>query len=421
MLKLVLVGLNHRTADLDVRQRAAFPAQNLPEVLNRLTQKPGIEEGMIISTCNRVELLSRAEVPENGIEHLQEFLAERCGIPADKVADLTYSHVGRQAVRHVFRVASALDSMVLGEAQILGQMKSFYGVAVGAATIGFYLNSLMQAAFHTAKRVRAETNIGEFSVSVSSAAVELSRKIFGTLAQKSILIVGSGKMGEIAARHMTSSGASSIRVTNRSPEAARALAERFQGEAVSFQDLALWIARSDVVIVSTGSPDILIDRAMAQSVVWKRRHEPIVFIDISVPRNVDPEVGALDNVFCYDVDDLGAVVDANMGERQNAAAIAEKIVDEEVEAFAARIKSREVGPLVAQLQDRIEGICRAELQRYIKRVQPRDERELEELEWMVSRIAGKIAHPLVMQLRGNPHNAAYREAYLDTIRSIFKL
>ena len=376
---------------------------------------------MIISTCNRVELLSRAEVPESGLEQLQAFLADRCGIPADQMNGAIYRHAGRHAVRHVFRVASSLDSMILGEAQILGQIKSFYGLAVGSATVGYYLNSLMQAAFHTAKRVRAETNIGEFSVSVSSAAVELSRKIFGTLEHKNILIVGSGKMGEIAARHMTSSGASRIRVTNRNPEAAHELATRFEGEAVPFQDLATWIARSDIVIVSTGSREILIDRAMAQAAIWQRRHAPIIFIDISVPRNVDPAVGTIDNVFCYDVDDLGAVVDANIGERQNAALLAERIVEEEVEAFATRIKSREVGPLVAQLQDRIEEICRTELQRFMKRAGPRNDREIEELEWMVSRIAGKIAHPLVMQVRSSRLGDAHQDVYLDTIKSIFKL
>ena len=196
----------------------------------------------------------------------------------------------------------------------------------------------MQAAFHAAKRVRAETSIGEFSVSVSSAAVELARKVFGDLSDKSVLIVGSGEMGEIAARHLVSSGASLIRVANRSPEKAQMLASQFHGEAVPFGELGRWIAKSDIVITSTGSPDIIIDRAMAQSAVWQRRNEPMVFIDISVPRNVDPAVGTLDNAFCYDIDDLGAVVEASVGERREAAASAEKIIEEEVEAFCTRPK-----------------------------------------------------------------------------------
>jgi glutamyl-tRNA reductase len=421
MSDLVIVGLNHRTAELDIRERAAFPVTELSIALKRMIQQPGIEEGMIISTCNRVELLSRVEKPETGVDALEAFLSESCETPAEELRDHLYRHVGNQAVRHVFRVTSSLDSLILGEAQILGQMKSFYGIAVGASTVGHHLNSLMQAAFHTAKRVRAETGIGEFSVSASSAAVELARKIFGDLSSKRILIIGSGKMGETAARHMASSGVSSIRVTNRNPEKAQKLAVRFQGETVPFENLARCVARSDIVITSTGSQEILIDRSMAQAAIRERRNAPIVFIDISVPRNVDPAVGTIDNVFCYDVDDLGAVVEANLGERRRAATLAEKIIEEEVEAFCARLRSYDVGPVVAQLQGKIEEICRTELQRFMKRAGPRNEREIQELESMVSRITGKIAHPLVMQLRGAHRSPTHQEAYLDAIKRIFKL
>lgn len=420
MLNLLIIGLNHRTAELDLRQQAAFSLPQLPDVLKRMTQQPGIEEGMIISTCNRVELLSRVEKPETGVDALESFLAENCAVPSPKLKSHLYCHTGRQAVRHVFRVASSLDSMVLGETQILGQVKSFYGIAAGAATTGYYLNNLMQATFHTAKRVRSETAIGEFSVSVSSAAVELARKIFGDLHDKRILIIGSGKMGEVAVRHMAAAGANLIRVTNRNPETAQKLALRFRGEAVAFESLAHWVAHADIVIASTGSRDILIDRALAQKAAAERRHAPLVFIDISVPRNVDPAVGTIDNVFCYDIDDLGAVVEASIAERRAAAAHAEKIVEEEVDAFCARLRTRDVGPVVVKLQDRIEEICSTELQRFIKRTGMRDEHEVQELEWMVSRIAGKIAHPLITQLRSN-HGANHREVYLDTIRRIFKL
>ncbi len=421
MLNLVVLGLNHRTAELDVRQRAGFEASELLDVLKRMTQRPGIEEGMIISTCNRVELLSRVESPDTGIASLESFFSESCDIPVEKLRDHLYRHVGDQAVRHVFRVTSSLDSMVLGEAQILGQVKSFYGAAVSASTAGFHLNSLMQAAFHTAKRVRAETSIGEFSVSVSSAAVELARKIFGDLADKGVLIVGSGEMAEAGARHLLANGASLIRIANRSLESAERLAAQFHGKAFPIEELAQWIAQSDIVITSTGSQEILVNRSMAQSAISGRRNKPIVFIDISVPRNVDPAVGTIDNVFCYDIDDLGAVVEANLSERRKAAAAAEKIVEEEVQAFCARLKSHDVGPMVAQLQERIEQICRSELDRFMKRGGPRNEHEIQELEWMVSRIAGKIAHPLVMQLRGADHNPSHREAYVEIIKRIFKL
>jgi glutamyl-tRNA reductase len=254
-----------------------------------------------------------------------------------------------------------------------------------------------------------------------SAAIELAGKIFGDLRNKGILIVGAGKMGEVAVRHLAASGASTIRVTNRSPEAAQELAERFRGTAVPFGKMQQAIAHSDIVITSTGSKDILIDRTMIQSVMLERKNAPIVFVDISVPRNVHPEVANIDNVFCYDVDDLGAVVKANLQERRREASLAEKIIDQEVDSFCARLKSLDMGPVVAKLQSRIEEICRLELDRYMKRARPQDARETEELEALVSRIAGKIAHPLVTQLRNAHQDPLQQEAYLNMIKRIFKL
>lgn len=421
MANFILVGLSHRTAEVDIRERVAIQASQMPEALRQLAERPGIRESMIISTCNRVELISHAENSQAGIDALESFLAESSTMARQELRQKLYHHSGEQVVRHVFRVAASLDSMILGEPQILGQVKSFYDLAVDAHTVGAYLNSLLQAAFRTAKRVRSETSIGEYSVSVSSAAVELSRKIFGDLRNKKILIVGAGKMGEVAVRHLAASGASTIRVTNRSLEAAQELAARFRGTAVPFGELQQAVAHSDIVITSTGSEDILIERIMAQSVMVERKNEPIVFVDISVPRNVDPGVADIDNVFCYDIDDLGAVVEANLQERRREASLAEKIVDQEVDSFCARLKSLDMGPVVAQLQGRIEEICRLELERYLKRVGTQDTRETQELETMVSRIAGKIAHPLVAQLRSAYQDPLHQEAYLNMIKRIFKL
>jgi glutamyl-tRNA reductase len=420
MLKFVVVGLNHRTAQLELRERAAFPAAELPNALERLANLPGIEEAMIISTCNRVELIARVNSNGNGVETLANFLSQERRIPPDQLEERIYRHTGRQAVRHLFRVASSLDSLVLGEPQILGQVKTFYGLAVDTATVGTYLNLLLQSAFRTAKRVRSETSIGEYSVSVSSAAVELARKIFGKLGQSDILIVGAGEMAELALRHLSSDGVKSIRVANRSPEAAERLAARFSGTSVPFTDLAHWLAASDIVITSTGSPDILITRALAQSVSRKRRNKPVIFIDISVPRNVDPGVASIENIFCYDIDDLGTIAEANLEERAREASDAEKIVDQEVEAFCARVKTQDVAPLIVELQDRIEELCQAELQRFMKRSGPRDEKEVRELNWMMSRIAGKIAHPLIAQLKNAHRDPLKREAYLDVIRRILR-
>ncbi|HTY62656.1 MAG TPA: glutamyl-tRNA reductase [Acidobacteriota bacterium] len=419
MFNLVLVGLNHRTAKIDTRQKASFDADDLPQELNRLSTMPKIHESMILSTCNRVEILSCVEQHSEGIDTIESFLSEHSSIPLPELQEKLYRYSDEQAVRHLFRVASSLDSMVLGEPQILGQLKSCYNTASDARTVGTHLNRLLQSAFKTAKRVRTETNIGEYPVSVSSAAVELVRKIFGDLQKTRILIVGAGKMGETAIRHLSETGAQSVYVANRSPEAARELAAKFRGTAVPFTELRQWITRADIVITSTGAPETLIGLPMVHSIMHDRKSAPIVFIDISVPRNVDPEIGTIENVFCYDIDDLGAVVEANLHERLRAAAAAEKIVDQEVHAFYAKLKSMDLGPAVIQVQGHIEEICKTELQRYMNKMGFQEPKQVQELEHMISRIAAKIAHPLVMQLRNGQESPSEAD-YADLIRRLFK-
>jgi glutamyl-tRNA reductase len=419
MFNLVVIGLNHRTAELDFRQLASFNAIELPEAMKQLAARPNILESMIISTCNRVEILSNVDHLDNGIYSIESFLSEFRKVALSVLQPKLYCYHNEQAIRHVFRVASSLDSMILGEPQILGQIKSCYSTAIDAHTVGTYLNSLLQAAFRTAKRVRTDTSIGEYPVSASSAAVELARKIFDDLHKKSILIVGAGKMGEVAVRHLVSSGVKAIYVANRSLDAAKELAARFHGTAVPFSELREWIARVDIVITSTGASEILIDRPMVQQIMHGRTNAPLVFIDISVPRNVDPEVGNIDNVFCYDIDDLGTVVEANLQERIKAAAAAEKIVEQEVQAFCSKLKSLKVAPVATQVQSRIEEICHAELQRCLNKIGPQDSKQVQELELMISRIAAKIAHPLLMQLRSG-QDSEHHSVYVDLIKRIFK-
>jgi len=419
MLNLVLVGLSHRTAEISLREQAAYPEGEVAAALKALSGRPGVREALIISTCNRVELLCRVDESEEGLQSVESFLCDSGRLAPDKIRPRLYRYAEDDAVRHLFRVTCSLDSMILGEPQILGQVKSFYTLAVEAQTAGSFLNMLLQAAFRTAKRVRSETSIGEYSVSASSAAVELARKVLGDLEHKSILIIGAGKMGEVAVRHLVSSGAATIRVANRSLDAAQILAAQFKGEAVPLTDLVHWMARSDIVIASTAAQGIVINRAMAEAVMRERKRAPIVMIDISVPRNIDPSAAAIDNVFCYDIDDLGAVVEASLLERRRAAAQAEKIIEQEVESICHRLRSLDVAPVVIQLQNRIEGICRAELDRYLNKTGAHDPKEKQELEAMVSRIAGKIAHPLISQLRANHPDPTQREALLTTIRRIF--
>ncbi len=418
MFNFAVVGLNHRTAKLDLRQRAAFNGDQLSGALKRLSARPGILESMIVSTCNRVEILARVEHRSEGIESMEAFLSESSGIPLPLLKPKLYRHLDDQAVRHVFRVAGSLDSMILGESQILGQIKSCYNSAIGAGTVGTCLNSLLQASFHAAKRVRSETGIGENPVSVGSAAIELVQKIFGDLQKKRILIVGAGKMGEAAVRYLIDIGAKNIYLTNRSPQTAQDLAARLNGLAVPFADLEEWASRADVVFTSTGASETLIDYPLAQRIMRRRKNIPIVFIDVSVPRNVDSKVGTIDNVFRYDIDDLQAAVEANFGERIKAAAAAEKIVDQEVRAFCTKLTSFEAAPAVMQVQRRIDEICKAELQRTLRKIGPQESRQRQELESMISRIAGKIAHPLIMQLKGGQHPPS-AEACTELTQGLF--
>jgi glutamyl-tRNA reductase len=420
MVNYVLVGLNHRTAELDLRQQAFFDTNRLPIGLNQLSGYPDILETVIISTCNRVEILSNVDRLSEGIDSIEAFFSEFSGITLPELQPKLYRHTGDQAVRHLFRVASSLDSMILGEPQILGQIKSCYSTAVDSDTVGAYLNMLLQASFRTAKHVRSQTSIGEYSVSVSSAAVELVRKIFGDLGKKNVLIIGAGEMGEATLQYFADIGVKGIYVANRSPEAAKDLARSYDGIPVPFQELSDWIVRMDIVFTSTGASETLITRSIIEKIMAARKGEPIVFIDISVPRNIDPEVGNINNVFCYDIDDLQSVVEANLQERRKAAAEAEKIVDAEVASFCTKLKSFEVAPVVTQVQGRIKEICSTELDRCIRKIRPQDPRQIQELESMISRIAGKIAHPLVMQLRSG-HDTIDKTAYLDMIKQIFKL
>ena len=419
MSYLVLTGLNHRTAPLDIRQKAAFDATRLPESLRTLRERTGVLEATILSTCNRVEIVATVEEQSSGVATIENFLAESSHIEPEYLQDILYRHYGDFAIRHVFRVASSLDSMILGEPQILGQVKSCYGAAVETHAVGSQLNSLFQAAFRTAKRVRTETSIGEYPVSAGSAAVELARKIYGSLDHKRILIVGAGKMGETAVRHLVDARVGSITVTNRSFAAACELAEKFHGTACPFEELRNGIAHADIVLTSTGAADILVDVELVREIQRVRKNQPMIFIDISVPRNVDPAVAETEGVFCYDVDDLASVVDANLAERVKAAAAAEKIIDHEVRNFSNRIRSIRTAPAAVQIQGRIEEICHAELERCLRRIGPQDPKAVQELEKMTSRIAAKIAHPLLLELRDS-YNSPDENASADLLMRLFK-
>ena len=325
-MQLAIVGVSHKTAPVEIRERLAFPEDALQAALAELVGRERIAEAMILSTCNRVEIV--AEGPDD--DPIRNFLCEYHSIPTDAVSKHLYSFKNTDAIRHVFRVTASLDSMMVGEPQILGQVKEAFRIASDAGTIGMHLSALMNRAFAVAKKVRSETGISQSAVSISYAAVELARKIFGDLHGKTVMIIGASKMGELAAKHLRRNGVSSVLVTNRTFERAVELAKIFEGAAVPFEHIADHMDRADIVITSTGAPHFIITKPVAEQLIHRRKNKPVFFIDIAVPRDVDPSVNDLDNIFLYDIDDLQQVVDSNMKERLNEATRAEEIVDHEV-------------------------------------------------------------------------------------------
>ncbi len=358
-MQLAIVGVSHKTAPVEIRERLAFSSDVLRAALTALRGRQNVREVMILSTCNRVEVV--AESPDDRL--IRDFLCEFHQIHPDSVSKHLYSFKNADAIRHVFRVAASLDSMMIGEPQILGQVKEAYRIAADAGTVGMHLSSLMNRAFAVAKKVRNETGISQSAVSVSFAAVELARKIFGDLTGKTVMIIGASKMGELAAKHLRRNGVSSVLVTNRTFERAVELAKVFEGAAVPFEHFPDHMDRADIVISSTGAPHFIIGRTLAEQVIHRRKNKPMFFIDIAVPRDIDPQVNELDNAFLYDIDDLQQVIDANLKERLKEASRAEEIVDSEVQAFCQKMQSREVVPAIVQLRDALEKLRRDDIER----------------------------------------------------------
>lgn len=418
---IVVVGLSHKTAPVSIRERIAFNKETIPHALKQLVQVDGIREGLILSTCNRVELVALTPYDEDGVERLKRFIYDYHSLLPPALDPFLYDFKSNAAVRHIFRVACSLDSMVLGEPQILGQVKEAYGLAMECGSVGSTLSHLMRRTFRIAKRVRSETGISNAAVSISYAAVELAKKIFNLLSDKTILIVGAGKMSELATKHLRRSGAEKVLVTNRTFERAVELAELFHGEAVPYEQLPHTLARADIVITSTNAPDYIIRRADAQRALAARKGHLMFFIDIAVPRNVEPAVNDLENVFAYDIDDLQGVVESNLKERQREAQTAEQMVESEVVTFLAGLQHPDVGPMIAALKSRVESICYAELDRHLRKkgiTHPEDRKELEQ---MITRIANKIAHPLIIQVRRQADPSAPKAGYIETLRNVFHL
>jgi len=416
-MNLQLLGVNHRTAPVEVRERLAIPESKLPEALQKLMSVPGVNEALILSTCNRVEIVAQTA---NGSTDLRHFLKQYFEVDPAPYEPHLYEFRQDDAVRHVFRVASSLDSMVVGEPQILGQVKEAYATARAAGTVQSYLDLLLTRAFAVAKRVRTETAVGSSSVSVASVAVELAGKIFGSLEGKHVCIVGAGKMSELAARHLVAQGAGPVFVANRTYERACSLAERFGGQAIKFDKLYDHCERADVVITSTGAPVTIFKREHGARFLAKRRNRPMFFIDLAVPRDVDPEMSKLDGIFVYDIDDLQEAVSSHVQSRKKEAEHAESIIQTEVERFHARLQTLHVVPTIVSLQDQFETIRQAELDRVRGRLGKLTPEQEMAVEALTHGIVNKIMHTPIRNLKSAAAGPEMT-TLVETFRKIFDL
>ena len=398
-MKLLLTGVSHNTAPVEVRESLAFRAEDLPRALQDLRSRAGVNEALILSTCNRVEITVTTEDSIDPQTTVDLFLTDHKPVPAEGIGPHVYRYEGREAIHHLFRVASSLDSMVVGEPQILGQLKVAYTAAKDAGAVCGWLDGLLTRAFGVAKRVRSETGIGQMAVSVSYAAVELARKIFGSLAGRTVMIVGAGKMSELAARHLRRSGASHVFVTNRTHDRAMEMARLFQGTPVEYDRFHATLPEVDILIASSAAPHYILNKEEMQRVIAARRNKPAYLIDLAVPRNIDPSVNDVANVFLYDIDDLQEVVNANLRERMKEAERAETLVSEEVERMMARLKVVEITPTIVGLQEQLEQIRSAEIEKARRRYGPFTPQQEEALEAATRAIINKVAHGPISELR----------------------
>jgi glutamyl-tRNA reductase len=422
--EIVIVGLNHRSAPIEVRESVAFENSYVRAALGRLRGYPSVREGVILSTCNRVEVVASASDSESAFSDITKFLfeqkAHRNSAPLD---DHLYTYRAADAVRHLFRVAASLDSMVVGEPQILGQLKQYYDTAQQAGTVGTVLHRLFHRTFSVAKRVRTETGIGSGAVSVSSVAVDLAKRIFDRFDDKTVMLIGAGKIGDLMARHLLSQGVRSLMVTNRTFERAVLLAEKIQGSPIRFEDFPRYLTIADVVIGCTGAAEVLVEAATVEKVLRERKQKAMFFIDIGDRRNFDPQINDLDNVYLYNIDDLKSVAEDNLQSRSNEAEKAEEIVRVEAQTFVRWLDSLEQVPTITALRQRFEDIRRKELEKSLAgNLKNLSEAQRAALEDMTTAMINKLLHTPISQLKRNSGDEDEDSAlYVAALKKLFDL
>jgi glutamyl-tRNA reductase len=405
-----------------MRERLAFAEPLIPDALNRLLDQPTVDEGLIVSTCNRVELLASTTAgAEQGIACLSDFLSEFHHLTPESLNGHLYRHADADAIKHLFRVASSLDSMVVGESQILGQVKDAYQRAIDAGTIGRVLSQVMHRSLSVAKRIRSETGVAQNPVSVSSVAVELARKIFEDLTDKTVLLLGAGEMGELAARSLIDAGTGKLIVTNRTAERAEEIARKYSGGAVNFEAFYDVLPSADIVLCSTGAPDYVIRPAETRRALKSRKKGPVLFIDISVPRNIDPKLANVENAFLFDVDDLESIVQSNIRERQQEAQRAEAIIESEVQQFVQHLRSIDIGPAVVEVKELLAQIVSSEFKRNRKRLGELSIEQEEAIEdVLIPALVNKLSHPMIVHIRNAARDGKPTQM-MDELRKMIRI
>ncbi len=419
-MKLLVVGLNHKTAPVELREKLSFTEEQLPPILKKLVLFDGITEAIVLSTCNRIEFYVVCEDADKAIDTIKTVMSDAGKVHSRSISFHLYIHTERDAVTHIFRVASSLDSMVIGEAQILGQTKDAYRIASNNSVTGPILNRLMHRAFSVAKKVRSSTNIGMYTVSVSSVAVELSEKIFGRLEGKSVMLMGAGEMAEDAAKYLRDAGASRLIILSRTFSHASQLAERLNGTAVEFDELYDELMDVDITICSTSADHYLITNDRMEKVVKARQHKPLFFIDISVPRNIEPSISELEGVFLFDIDDLKGVTNQNLKEREKSAHEAEKFIREEVDKFLNWLGELSLVPTIVSLKEKFEAVRQQELKEAISKLSNPTPKEVDVLDAMSKGIINKLLHEPITEIK-NDHARGEVLKDIALLKRIFKI
>jgi glutamyl-tRNA reductase len=422
--EIVIVGLNHRSAPIDIRESVAFENSYLQDALPRLRGYPSIHEGVILSTCNRVEVVAAAADSRAAFDEIKAFLSEqKAHRGLSPLDEHIYAYEGEDAVRHLFRVAASLDSMVVGEPQILGQLKQYYDAAQRAGTVGTILHRLFHRSFSAAKRVRSETGIGSGAVSVSSVAMDLARRIFDRFDDKTVMLIGAGKMGDLMARHLRGNGIQSLMITNRTFERAVELAEKIPGSPIRFEDFPRYLKMADLVIGCAGGAEVLVNAALVDKVLRERKQKPMFFIDIGDRRIFDAKINDLDNVYLYNIDDLRTVAEDNLQERSGEAVKAEQIVNEEVQGFARWIAELEQAPTITALRRHFEEIRRREIDKSLGGgLKDLSEQQRAALDDMTNAMVNKMLHGPISHIKRNSQDDEEESAlYVAALKKLFDL